>query len=65
MRQVGQTGVRRSDGPCLLGIEVAKAPWDRALRPSGARWAVPNEASGVATRVDRAQALHPTPVWWH
>jgi transposase len=31
-----------------------------ALRPSGERWAVPNDASGVATLVDRVQALHPT-----
>ena len=31
-----------------------------ALRPAGERWAVPNDASGVATRVDRVQALHPT-----
>src|SRR6266702_3035778 len=31
-----------------------------ALRPSGERWAVANDASGVATRVDRVQTLHPT-----
>jgi len=31
-----------------------------ALRPSGERWAVANDASGVATLVDRVQALHPT-----
>ena len=60
MRKVGQTGVRRSDVPCLLGIEVAQAPWAMALRPAGERWAVPNAASGGATRVDRVQALHPT-----
>jgi transposase len=39
---------------------VAKAQWDSALRPSGERGAVPNDASGVTTRVDRLQALHPT-----
>ena len=33
--------------PGFLGIEVAKAQWDMALRPSGERWAVPNDASGV------------------
>src|SRR6266478_8959119 len=49
-----------SDVPCFLGIDVAKAQLDIALRPSGERWAVPNDASGVATLVDRAQALHPT-----
>jgi transposase len=48
------------DGPCFVGIDVAKAQWDIALRPSGDRWAVPNDASGVATRVDRVQALPPT-----
>jgi len=46
--------------PCFGGIDVAKAQVDMALRPSGERWAVPNDASGVATRVDRVQALHPT-----
>ena len=53
MRQVGQTGVRRRDVPCLVGMEVAQAQVDMALRPSGARWAVPTDASGVATLVDR------------
>src|SRR4030095_6679870 len=28
-------------------------------RPSGERWAVPNDASGIAPLVDRLQALHP------
>ena len=46
--------------PCFVGIDVAKAQLDIALRPSGERWAVPNDASGVATLVDRVQALHPT-----
>ena len=49
-----------SDMPCFIGIDVAKAQLDIALRPSGERWAVPNDASGVATLVDRLQALHPT-----
>jgi transposase len=31
-----------------------------ALRPAGERWAVPNEARGIALLVDRLQALHPT-----
>jgi transposase len=48
------------DVPGCIGIDVAKAQWDMALRPSGERWAVPNEASGVTTLVDRLQALHPT-----
>src|SRR2546425_8343313 len=60
MCKVGQTGVRMRDVPCFVGIDVAKAQLDMALRPSGERWAVPNEASGVMTLVDRVQALHPT-----
>ena len=49
-----------SDVPCFVGIDVAKAQLDIALRPSGERWAVPNDASGVVTLVERLQALHPT-----
>jgi transposase len=49
-----------SDVPCFVGIDVAKAQLDIALRPSGERWAVANDASGVATLVDRLQTLHPT-----
>src|SRR5437016_10334558 len=45
---------------CRFGIDVAKAQLDIALGPSGERWAVPNDASGVATLVDRLQVLHPT-----
>jgi len=33
---------------------------DIALRPSGERWAVPNETSGGTTLVDQLQARHPT-----
>src|SRR5262245_34946100 len=60
MRKVGQTGVRMSDVPCFIGIDVAKAQLDIALRPSGERWAVPNDTSGVAMLVEQVQALHPT-----
>jgi transposase len=49
-----------SDGPCVVGIEVAQAQWDMAVCPSGERWAVPNDAGGVVTRVDRLPPLHPT-----
>ena len=49
-----------SDVPCFVGIAVAKAQWDIALRPSGERWAVPNDPSGVTTLVDQLQALQPT-----
>ena len=46
--------------PCFVGIDVAKAQLDVAVRPSGERWAVPNDAGGVVTLVERLQALHPT-----
>jgi hypothetical protein len=48
--------------PCFVGIEVAQAPWEVALRPSGERWAVPTAARGVVTLVERLQALTP-PCW--
>jgi len=48
------------DVPCFVGIDVAKAHLAIALRPAGERWAVPNDASGGATRVDQLQVLHPT-----
>ena len=49
-----------SDVPCFVGIDVAKAQLDIAVRPSGERWAVPNDADGVVTLVERLQALPPT-----
>jgi transposase len=48
------------DVPCFMGIDVAKAQLDIAVRPSGERWAVPNDTNGVATLVEQVQALHPT-----
>ena len=47
------------DVPCFIGIDVAQAQVDIALRPSGERWAVPNDVSGVTMLVDQLQALHP------
>ena len=49
-----------SDVPCFVGIDVAKAQLDIAVRPSGERWVVSNDAGGVVTLVERLQALHPT-----
>jgi transposase len=43
----------------FVGIDVSKAQLDVALRPE-ARWAVPNEATGIATAIDRLQAIGPT-----
>jgi len=48
------------DVPCFVGIDVAKAQLDIAVRPSGERWAVSNDADGVATLVEQLQPLHPT-----
>ena len=48
-----------SDVPCFVGIDVAKAQLDIAVRPSGERWAVPNDAGGAVTLVERLQVLHP------
>lgn len=45
--------------PCFVGIDVAQVQLDIAWRPSGERWAVANDASGVAPRVDRVQTRHP------
>jgi transposase len=45
--------------PCFVGIDVAKAQLDIALRPAGERWAVPNDVSGVTMLVDQLQALPP------
>ena len=52
-------GVPRSDVPCFVGIDVAKAQLDIAVRPSGERWTIPNDTSGVTTLVERLQPLHP------
>ena len=49
-----------SDAPCFVGIDVAKAQLDIAVRPSGERWTVPNDAGGVVTLVERLPTLHPT-----
>jgi transposase len=49
-----------SDVAYFIGIDVAKAQLDMAVRPTGARWTVPNDASGVATLVDQLQSLCPT-----
>src|ERR1700674_3080815 len=60
MCKVGQTGVRMSDMPCFIGIDVAKAQLDIALRPSGDRWAVPNDDASIAALVAQLQGVHPT-----
>jgi transposase len=47
------------DVPCGVGMDVAKAPWERALRPASARGAVPHEARGLVPLVARRPALPP------
>jgi transposase len=45
---------------CFVGIDVAKAQLDIALRPTGERWAVTNDETGIAALVARLQAAQPT-----
>ena len=45
---------------CVVGIEVAKAQRDMALRPTGERWAAAHDDAGIAALVARRQALLPT-----
>ena len=45
--------------PCFVGIDVAKAQRDIALRPTGERWAVANDDRGLAALVERLQAVSP------
>jgi transposase len=45
---------------CFVGIDVAKAHLDIALRPTGERWAVTNEETGIAALVTRLQTAQPT-----
>jgi transposase len=44
----------------FVGIDVAKAQLDIALRPTGERWAVTNDETGIAALVARLQAAQPT-----
>jgi transposase len=46
--------------PCFVGIDVAKAQLDIALRPTGERWAVANDEAGIATLLAQLQAVQPT-----
>jgi len=46
--------------PCFVGIDVAKAQLDIALRPTGARWAVANDDAAIAALVARLRAVPPT-----
>jgi transposase len=43
----------------FVGMDVAKAQLDIALRPSGERWALTNDDAGIAVLVPRLQAIAP------
>jgi transposase len=44
---------------CFVGIDIAKAQLDIALRPLGERWAVTNDDTGITALVRRLQELGP------
>ena len=43
----------------FVGIDVAKAHLDIALRPTGTRWAVTNDDAGIASLVPQLQEIAP------
>ena len=43
----------------VVGMDVAKAPLDIALRPIGTRWTVSNDDTGIADLVTRLQGIGP------
>jgi len=45
--------------PIFVGIDVAKDRLDVAVRPTGDRWAVPNDDAGITTVVARLRARRP------
>lgn len=49
-----------SDPQQFVGIDVAKAQLDIALRPTGECWDVPNDDAGIAALVAQLQAVRPT-----
>ena len=46
---------------CSVGIDVAKAHLDIAVRPSGEQWVVANDDAGIEALRGRLVALRPTP----
>ncbi len=44
----------------FIGIDVAKARLDIAVRPTGEDWTSPTDEASLTTLVQRLQALHPT-----
>src|SRR2546430_9830892 len=61
--QIAKRGAERrvmSATQYFVGIDVANAQLDIALRPTGERWAVANDDVGMAALVERLQAVPPT-----
>jgi transposase len=48
-----------SSTPVSVGIDVAKAHLDVAVRPDGANWQVPNDAGGIAALLEQLRPLAP------
>ena len=48
-----------SPQPCFVGIDVAQATLDIAVRPTAETWQVANDASGISTLVTQLQTLAP------
>jgi transposase len=46
--------------PCFVGIDVAKATLDIAVRPAGAAWQCPNDAGALPALVTTLRSHHPT-----
>ena len=44
----------------FVGIDVAKAHLDIALRPTGIRWTVANDEAGIAALVAQLHGMSPT-----
>ena len=50
----------KSEHP-YVGIDVAKARLDIAVRPTGQQWSVGNDEEGIGHVVSRLKALSPAP----
>lgn len=48
-----------SSTPVTVGIDVAKAALDIAIRPAGAHWQVPDDEAGIAVLLARLRPLAP------
>src|SRR2546423_4225040 len=51
-----------SEPAVFVGIDVAKATLDVAVRPSGAGWVSANDEAGIQALLGQVRALGPTPV---